>query len=46
MNLIRDAGFIDVSASATHDVFSGAAGEKSASQFGTVGINIRGKKPR
>jgi hypothetical protein len=39
------AGFIDFEIVRRADVFSGAPQASSAAQFGTLGINLRARKP-
>jgi TusA-related sulfurtransferase len=39
------AGFVDFEITWRADVFSGAPQESSAANFGTLGINLRGRKP-
>ena len=46
MDTISRAGFADVELVWAVDVFKGAGGEGSASSFETMGVNIRGHKPR
>lgn len=40
------AGFIAFEITWRADVFSGAPQESSAADYGTLGINFRGRKPR
>ena len=45
MDAIQQAGFVDVELVSTVDVFAGAEGEAKAHAFGTLGANIRARKP-
>jgi hypothetical protein len=40
------AGFVDFEITWRKDVFSGAPQQSSATDFGTVGINFRARKPQ
>jgi hypothetical protein len=40
------AGFVEFEITWRKDVFSGAPQEGSATNFGTLGINFRARKPR
>jgi hypothetical protein len=40
------AGFVDFEITWQADVFSGAPQSSSATEFGTLGINFRARKPR
>ena len=42
---MQQTGFVDTELVSTVDVFTGAAGEGSAHAFGTLGANIRARKP-
>jgi len=45
LDAIQRAGFVDVELVSTADVFAGSAGEGNAHAFGTMGANIRARKP-
>ena len=45
MDAIQRAGFVNVELVSSADVFAGSAGEGNAHSFGTVGANIRARKP-
>ena len=43
--VVVQAGFVDFEITWKADVFSGAPQESSASDYGTLGINFRARKP-
>ena len=43
--VVVQAGFVDFEITWKGDVFSGAPQESSASDYGTLGINFRARKP-
>jgi hypothetical protein len=43
--VVVQAGFVDFEIAWRADVFTGAPQESSASDFGTLGINFRARKP-
>ena len=45
MDLLRRVGFVDVEMVSKVDVFKGPEGQQWAQDFGTVGANIRARKP-
>lgn len=45
MEVIRQAGFVDVEIAWRGRPFTGAPGQHQADTFETEGVNIRGRKP-
>lgn len=45
LDLVRGAGFVDLTLGELVDVFSGSAHESDAREFDTRGVTFRGTKP-
>ena len=45
LDLVRDAGFVDVELGELVDVFSGSAHESDAREFETRGVGFTARKP-